>query len=407
MEQDRKITEQIRALLNTEVVAGIDQIDAICLVAPAGNPRHTPTQRYVIDKILSMFGKDMKKNISVLFTFAYGQKPQALSAMIEDEVIDKDSVFFKFNNSALFADNSGADDEDSIDQMLWRMGDKSFEMFFCYLAKTETRSLVLTKEVLEEIVRQEKKVSELLVRINGGIRTLSRLQEEKRILSEHSAAINANRNFKYTVAEEKRVMISMPSGYAAINCKRCNNTCTTGEEGVLRFSLSISKMFEGEGPCSQCQGNCRMSDHQLEKYRIETQSEEVEREYDGKKALYNHAVQEKREVEAIINQLQEEFNETQAVVLQFVVEMQRSAERLSEIALRKDPLQQVDYLDLLIQSEKLQERPGWKDRTKFLTETRKRAEQINRLTRPGYDPWKEHREDVGLQELLDELDDLV
>ena len=383
-------------------MAGIDHIDAICLVAQAGNPRHAPTQRYVIDRILSMFGKDIRKNISVLFTFADGQNPQALSAMIEDKVIDNDSVFFQFNNSALFADNSGTDDENSIDQMLWRMGDKSFEMFFCYLAKTETRSLVLTKEVLEKIICQEEKVSELLGKINRGNHTLSQLQHAKRILNEQIARINANRNFKYTVTEEKRVMISLPSGQVAINCKRCNCTCKTCiEPGWITFA------FLSGLPCQQCPGNCRNSDHKLEKSRIEIQSEEVERVFDEKKTLYNQAVQVKNEVEATINQLQEEFNETQEVLLQLVAEMQRTAERLSEIALRKDPLLQVDYLDLLIQSEKLQKRPGWIDRTKFLTETRKRAEQINRLTRPGYDPWKEHREDVETQELLDELDDLV
>ena len=72
--------------------------------------------------------------------------------------------------------------------------------------------------------------------------------------------------------------------------------------------------------------------------------------------------------------------------------MQRGLKTLSEIALKKDPLQQVDYLDLLISSEKSQARPGWKDRVDSLIETRKRAEKVNELARPDYDPWQDYRE---------------
>ena len=59
--------------------------------------------------------------------------------------------------------------------------------------------------------------------------------------------------------------------------------------------------------------------------------------------------------------------------------MQRGLKTLSEIALKKNPLQQVDYLDLLISSEKSQARPGWKDRVDSLIETTKRAERSTNL----------------------------
>ena len=202
IKQDERITEQIRKFFNTSGSEGIDHIDAICFLAQASIPRLTPTQRYVFDRILSMFGKDIQKNISVLFTFADGQKPQALPSLREAGILDK--VYFKFNNSALFVDNSDhGDDDENFDRMLWSMGVKSFEKFFQSLNEMESRSLVLTKEVLQERAKLEVKVSGLQEKINSGINTLCRLQQEQRIFNQHAVDINANRNFKYTVEEEK------------------------------------------------------------------------------------------------------------------------------------------------------------------------------------------------------------
>ena len=122
--------------------------------------------------------------------------------------------------------------------------------------------------------------------------------------------------------------------------------------------------------------------------------------YDGKKIKYHEAVKGKTKVEAEIDRLKAEFDDTQKIVLSFVAEMQRGLKRLTEIALKKNPLQQLDYLDLLIQSEESQGRPGFKDRVKALKETRKQAEQINNMAKPGYDPWKQYRENEETRKFL-------
>ena len=70
--------------------------------------------------------------------------------------------------------------------------------------------------------------------------------------------------------------------------------------------------------------------------------------------------------------------------------IQRDVKKLSEIALKKDPLLQVDYLDLLIESEESQARPGWKDRVKSLMKARDEAVEIIFLGEPGFDPWEKY-----------------
>ena len=387
IEQDEKITEQIRTFFNTSGVAGIDHIDAICFLAQAGAPRLTHTQRYVFDRILSMFGKDIKKNISVLFTFADGQKPQALSCLNEAGILDNEENYFKFNNSALFVENCVKNDEESFDRLFWSMGNKSFENFFKSLNEMESRSLVLTKEVLQERAKLEVRVSGLQEKINCGINTLSQLREEQIIFEENAAAINDNKNFKYTVTDEQRVQVELPCSTYTTNCVTCNYTC--------HYPCSIPKTEDKarcsamtNGRCHQCPNCCPWSHHVNDKYRVETKRVKVEKEYDAKKMLYHKAVKGQSNAETLISQLVNEFMETQEIVLTFVAEMQRGLERLSEIALKKDPLQQIDYLDLVIQSEEMQGKPGFKERVKSLKETRNRAEQINKMAKPGYDPWE-------------------
>ena len=391
IEHDKVITEQIRRFFNTKGSAGIDHVDAICFMAQAGNPRLTPTQQYVFDRILAMFGKDIKKNVLVLFTFADGQKPQALSAMLAAGILEDESNFFKFNNSALFVANSGEDDEDNFDKMFWRMGIKSFEKFFHELAAIEPKSLVLTKQVLDERAQLEVRLSGLREKIELGVNKLSELQQLKRVCKQHAADINANKNFKFTVQEPKRVQVELPTGTYTTNCLVCNFTC--------HYPCSIPRNENKDrcaamsnGSCEECPNNCHWSQHVNDAYRFETQYETVEKEYDEIRERFNVAVEGQSEAEAVIKQVEQDFHETNRIVLRFVAEMQRGIKKLSEIALKKDPLQQVDYLNLLIESEKSQAKPGWQDRIKSLQKTRDEAVEINRLGKPGFDPWEKYRE---------------
>ena len=391
IDHDQAITEQIRRFFNTKGSAGIDHVDAICFIAQAGNPRLTPTQQYVFDRIMAMFGKDIKKNILVLFTFADGQKPQALSAMLEAGILEDESNFFKFNNSALFVANSGEDDEDNFDRMFWKMGIKSFEKFFKGLAVMEPKSLVLTKQVLDERAQLEVRLSGLREKIELGVIKLSELQQLKRMCNQHAADINANWDFKFTVEEPKRVQLELATGTYTTNCLVCNFTCHFPCK-IPRNENKDRCAAMSDGSCQKCPNNCHWSKHVNDAYRFETQYVTVEKEYDDIRKRYNTAVEGLSMAEAVIQQVEEDFNNTNRIVLNFVAEMQRGLKKLSEIALKKDPLQQVDYLNLLIDSEKSQAKPGWHDRVKALQKTRDEAIEINRLGKPGFDPWEEYRE---------------
>ena len=332
IKHDKVITKQILRFFETKGSAGIDHVDAICFMAQAGNPRLTPTQQYVFDRILAMFGNDIKKNILVLFTFADGQKPQALSAMLAAGILEDGNNFFKFNNSALFVANSGEDDEDNFDRMFWKMGIKSFEKFFRGLAEMEPKSLVLIKQVLDERAELEVRLSALREKIDLGVNKLSELQQLKRVFYQHAADINANKNFKFSVQEQKRVQVELETGTFATNCLTCNFTCHFPCR-IPRNKDKAGCAAMTNGSCRECLNKCHWSKHVNDRYRYDTQYETVVKEYDDIKNRYDTAVQGQSQVEAVIKQVEDEFNQTNRIVRTFFAEMQRGIKNLSEIAL--------------------------------------------------------------------------
>ena len=212
IERDRMITSQLQNLFSDPL--GVSEIDAICFVVQASLARLTPTQKYVFDSVLSIFGKDVAENIQIMVTFADGQQPPVLTAINESGVPcpkrkDGLPIHFKFNNSALFADNkldkvnNEDDDEDEedggvdFDKMFWDMGTNSMEQFFSALNLIETKSLTLTKEVLRQRRQLEISIENLEKKVKLGFAKLEEIQQESQILQTHEAAITANGDFVY------------------------------------------------------------------------------------------------------------------------------------------------------------------------------------------------------------------
>ena len=52
---------------------------------------------------------------------------------------------------------------------------------------------------------------------------------------------------------------------------------------------------------------------------------------------------------------------------------------MDEIALKPNPLTEVEYLELLIESEKREAKPGWKQRIQYLEEAKRHAEILSKV----------------------------
>ncbi|XP_034006739.1 uncharacterized protein LOC117498711 [Trematomus bernacchii] len=391
--RDIEITEQLRNLFSAK--RGISEIDAVCFVVQASLARLTPTQQYVFDSVLSIFGKDVEENIQVLVTFADGQLPPVLEAIKASGVPcrkTKDGlpVHFKFNNSALFAQNqssaaanlSGDEEDGGFDKMFWKMGAKSMNTFFTASAKLTTKSLTMTKEVLSERKRLQTSMENLQKQVKVGLAKLEAIKETSEQLKQHEAEINRNKDFKIPIVYTKPVKIDISgSGEFITNCQVCNVTC----HWPCIFANDADKMkcsaMGPDGNCKQCKGKCHWSKHFNQKYRWEYKEVKEMQTLDDLKEKYLEASEAKVTVQEVIDQLNAEYKRLQAEVREI---MKRSAEclnRLGEIALKPNPLSTPEYIDLLIEGEKSEAKLGWKQRVEYLMEMRGQAELMGKVGR--------------------------
>ncbi|CAL8316609.1 unnamed protein product [Gadus morhua 'NCC'] len=329
IERDGFIVTQLQRLFSAE--HGVSDIDAICFVAQASLARLTPTQKYVFDSVLSIFGKDVAENIRILVTFADGQGPPVLDAIIESGVPCPKGknglpIHFKFNNSALFADNKvsgannkgGDDDEDAnddgevgggFDKMFWNMGTHSMKRFFSALHVIVTKSLTLTNEVLRQRGELENSIENLQIKVKLGLAKLEEIKQESQILTKHEAAITANVEFEYEVSFMNPVQVDISkTGNYITNCQQCSKTCHYPCGIPNDDDKSGCVAIGSDGHCKQCDNKCHWSVHFNQKYRWDYKPVTEKRTYNDLKQKYEKASKEKMSVEDVIKQMRLEYD---------------------------------------------------------------------------------------------------
>lgn len=372
IQRDREMMKQLETFLKQDY--GIDQVDGVGFVTPASAARLTQTQRYVYDGLASMFGKDIKDNIYVMATFADAKTPPVLAALEEANV--HYTGFYKFNNSALFASNKGkdgeSDDSDSDDEessyickLFWEMGYRSMTNFFMKLGKTYPASLTLTKQVLEERNCLQLVVIGLQNQIHLGLSKLSNLNQERDMLARLDDDMTGSANYKEVVDVPEIIKIDLSTKEHVTNCIKCNMTCHYPCY-IPNDSDKAGCWAMSEGYCRICPANCFWESHKNMGFRFDTKWKKEERTVQELLDRYENAQKGKLDKESIIKAIEEDINNHAMKVLNMIKEAQSHVERLDEIALKPNPLSTKEYIELMIESEKMQKRHNFEKRIQML-----------------------------------------
>ncbi|XP_042231922.1 uncharacterized protein LOC121872896 [Homarus americanus] len=372
IQRDREMMSQLESFLKQDY--GIDQVDGVGFVTPASAARLTQTQRYVYDGLSSMFGKDIKDNIYVMATFADAKTPPVLDALKEAGV--HYSGFYKFNNSALYAcnatadndtDDSDSDDEDSayICKLFWEMGYRSLQNFFLKLGKTSPASLTLTKQVLEERSRLQLVVIGLQNQIHLGLGKLSNLNQERDMLARLDDDMKGSANYEEEVDVPKITKIDLNPKEYVTNCIKCNMTCHypcyIPDDDNKANCWAIT-----DGNCRICPDKCFWDLHKNMSFRYEHTSVKETRTVQELLDRYQKAEADKLTKEGAIQAIEQDINDHAQMLIDLIQEAQRHVERLEEIALKPNPLSTKEYIDLMIESEKMQKRHNFMKRIEML-----------------------------------------
>ena len=374
--RDKKIVEQIKELFSIAGDEGIDQLHGIGFVTQAPLARLTPTQRYVFDTILSVFGRDVAGNIFLMTTFADGKKPPVVNAVQAANLPYK--AFFKFNNSALFASKL---EDDEFDTMFWKMGTNSFKEFFKQFSTAKTQSLQQTREVIQERKKLETIIQGLQPQIKAGLTKVDVVRQERQILRDHEADILSNKDFTYNVPGLAKSQTVCLEGIYVTTCQHCLYTCDPNcvyAQNCDKYQCSA--MNEGRGTdaakCGVCIGKCSWRKHKNTKYQFEFYEETETKTTDDLKKKYESAMNSKDKLEKVINNMKKELDALNTAVLRKIYQACRCIERLRQIALKPDPLTEVEYIDLLIESEKREAKPHWLERVQALEGVREHSKIV-------------------------------
>ena len=380
LKRDREITEQIKEFFSISPPEGIDHLDGIGFVAQSSQSRLTKTQEYIFDSILSIFGKDVSHNIFMMITFVDGQRPPVLEAIKKAEI--PSTVSFKFNNSALYADNS-TDHESSdfnFDEMFWKMGAGSFKKFFVEFPKYTSVSLRLTKEVLQEREQLQISLEGLNDQIQIGLNRIEEMRQEEIVLQQHEAKIKANKDFTYQVKLVKPSYISLEgTGQHTTTCVTCNMTCHKSCAIPLDCNKSCCWAMNEFGNCRICPRKCNWSAHRNHPYLIEYKLVTETRTVEDLKQKYHKAMQGKATAEKMMRSLEESLQKVHLQVLTMIKQAQHSVRRLDEIALKPNPLTELEYIEVLIESEKRGAKPGYQQRINYYEEAKRQAEMLSKV----------------------------
>lgn len=382
LKRDKQLLIQIKDLFELKVQdGGIDQLHGIGFVTQASLARLTHTQRYIFDSILAVFGKDAAGNISIMATFADGADPPVLEAVKKAQVPYQSS--FKFNNSALFSTA-----RDNFSNMFWQMGAQSLKNFFDCLSKANATSLQLTREVLEERYQLETIIAGIQPQLNMGLSKMEELRQEEMILKTREADILMNEDFEYEIEITKQNKIDLQSGEFVTNCLVCNFTChhpcyiTVDTDKYKCYAMNPQGQINAT--CGACPGMCSWEKHFNNSYRFELYQETEKRTADDLRIRYNQALEDKQQVEVMIAKMHNEVHGIFTNVQYNIQKINRCLQRLDEIALKPNPLSDVEYIDLLIESEKQEGKPGYKHRIKHLQDVRRQAVVVSKAS--GSDP---------------------
>ncbi|CAH2281656.1 NADPH oxidase 4 [Pelobates cultripes] len=379
MAQDKKITEAINDFLISD--NGIDQINAVCFVVQSSLARLTPTQKYILDFVCSLLGNLTRDSIFFLITFCDGDRPPVLEAIKAADIpcsLDSrgDPKHFKFNNSALFAENT--ENETKLNHKFWAVGEEAMRVFFQWLNTEEAKGFRITRELLNEQKGVKDTLQHLQSLIKAGLSKVVEIRTTQRALQANIFLQATNKDFTSEI--ETYVDAVMPIDNGVINCLQCDFICHCPCTcNVTSEDLSKCSSMDKKGSCLNCPGKCSWQTHFIERHTSEKVKQSVQLT-DGQKAqTYHKSCQEIERLSEELSYLQEMLSTIKKATEEVIHQYCRNLEDLYGIVLENDFFQFPDHITLIIQSEKEAAKPGNQARLRALEQVRETAQSLQKI----------------------------
>ncbi|XP_007542038.1 septin-2-like isoform X1 [Poecilia formosa] len=384
IEKDAIVSHRLFDLFRSE--DGVHEIHAVGLVMKATDNRVNDRLSYVLNSVMSLFGRNLENNIVALLTHSDGQRPRNAIEALEQTKIKcaknekNQPVYFLFDN----CQNEDRTEEEDAEflQMADRISDKGMRALTEFLEKTGPKRLMTTAEVLNERISLIASLQNLQDRIQLTEQKQMEINAIQEALEKHSEEMRRNKNFTVEITEIYKVkeptkskkLMRLSFFEKAMCCTICEENCHYPGCTLAPSPQHCEVMKKGR--CTVCTGKCPASAHVREAWRYVNKTRRVQWTL---KAMEEKYMKNKTDCEkklSLLKHLEKDMKDLSTEKSQLVDEAFKHVVRLEEIALKVDSVSTFLYLDFLI--EKLKEK-GDRAKVQKLEEMKSRQDEGTKL----------------------------
>lgn len=372
---DEDIVKKFKALFES---GEVPELDYVLWVVKSTESRLSTRQSYIHRCIQDIFGVDAADRFVMMCTFADGGEPQCLDVFSQTI---KWQDYFKFNNSALYVDQSTP-----LAEFFWDLGNNSIDNFLQFVTSTSIlpMSCTLTQEVLQTRQIMQLRADQAAVRINDGIAKAEYLHRLLQDMKQHEGDMNSNKDYTFTdhVVVLKQVPLE-PGDTAYQWCTDCNQLCCQycrWPEGEVQSPCTY---FNGGSNCPVCKKKgervCTRARHSRQTHKDIQVKEAQTKTYEGKETAYLAAQQGLTSAQYALRQEVSNLEQVAKVLLQDMDTLKQCRIRIDEIALSKVNHSNVNLFAQMIEEEEKTKSVGFQARIQALQLAKSRAETIEKM----------------------------
>ncbi|XP_051249886.1 septin-4-like [Dicentrarchus labrax] len=370
-EEDVIVSQRLFDLFRSE--DGVHEINAVGLVLKATENRLSDRLRYIFDSAVSLFGKDVEKNIVALLTHSDGRTPKNALKALEAANIKcarnekNQPVHFLFDNCQNEDRTEDTEDLKHSDKITT----KGLRQFTDFLEKTAPQKLETTVDVLTERTILTASIQNLRDRVELIEKKQEEIQQIQEVLKKNEQEMKKNENFKIKVKKPYKDKETING--RAVCCNKCEEKCHYPGCTVARGPECCKVMRYSR--CTVCSGRCHHKAHVKENWIYVNKVREVEETLDDVKRKYEENKAESESKLNLLEILRKKTEDLQKDKDKWLEESFQHVVRLEQIALNTDSLSTLVHLDFLI--EKMKEK-GDTEKVQKLEEMKSRVDEGTR-----------------------------
>ena len=372
--QDNEIIKKFEKLFKE-----IGELDYILITAKSSTTRFTPSNQYIYDRILEIFGKDAKERFVLMCTFADGGVPSAIN-VLKDVIYFSD--YFCFNNSGLYIPS---DKGTSNTKFFWKLGMSSVKRFFDSILEKNLLplSLSMSKEVMikrnwlfASVQSSRQRINETFDLLEESNNLLNLIKKNQKLLDENGSFVEYREVTKY-----RKKIISPPTQMCAtcgVLCCQCCKWPSGATYSACSYFDPSSCHYKGGG-CPICPQHCRRESHVKCDYEQIPYKERVKEVISVKKNLYDEGTKGLSNSQIAMQEVISKMSDLGKKLLNDMNSIKGSLNELEQIALKPRVLTDEQYFIDMIEFEEKEHKPGYKERIKGLEIMRDQAKQLNNI----------------------------